>query len=106
LAVTNHVTIEMNPRSNNVLNKIKSLTDLHIDSLLARGVSVTVNSDDPALWPHGWISDVVYGVCRSYHFGLETVDRLISNAIDGAFIGKSDRQSLHELYRESRRGLS
>jgi adenosine deaminase len=106
LAVANHVGIEMNPQSNKVLNKINSLTDLRIDSLLAKGVSVTVNSDDPALWPHGFISDVVFGVCRSYHFGLDTVDRLISNAIDCAFIGKSDRQSLHELYRESRRGLS
>jgi len=106
LAAAKGVTIEMNPQSNKTLNKIRSFNDLRIDELLAKGVPVTVNSDDPALWPHGWISDVVYGVCRSYHFGLETVDRLVSNAIDGAFVGKREKQSLRDQYRESRRGLS
>jgi len=69
-------------------------------------VAVTVNSDDPALWSHGWISEVVYGVCRSYHFGLDTVDKLFANAIDGAFVSASERQALRERYRESRSRVS
>jgi len=103
LAASKGVTIEMNPQSNKVLNKIRSFNDLRIDELLAGGVRVTVNSDDPALWPHGGISEVLYGVCRSYHFGLDTVDRLVSNAIDGAFVGEGEKQSLRERYRESRK---
>jgi adenosine deaminase len=106
LAVAKGITIEMNPQSNKVLNKIKSVADLAIDRLLSKGVSVTVNSDDPALWPHGAISDVLYSVCRKYRFGLDTVDRLVSNAIEGAFIGESEKQSLREQYRESRRRLA
>jgi adenosine deaminase len=105
LAVTRRVTIEMNPQSNKALKSIRSPADLAIDRLLARGVSVTVNSDDPALWPHGAISDVLFSVCRSYHFGLDSVDRLVSNAIEGAFISEGEKQSLRERYRESRRRL-
>jgi len=106
LAAANRVTIEMNPTSNKVLRKIRSAADLGVDRLLARGVPVTVNSDDPALWPHGTITDVLLTVCRSYHFGIEVVDQLISNAFDGAFIGASERQSLHEQYRAARSRLS
>lgn len=106
LAIAKGVTIEMNPQSNKVLNKIESFADLRIDDLLKKGVRVTVNSDDPALWPHGWISEVLYNVCRSYHFGLKEVDRLVSNAIEGAFVGDSEKQALSEKYGESRRKLS
>lgn len=106
LAVARGITVEMNPRSNLVLNKIRSYNDLRIDRLLSKGVLVTVNSDDPALWPHGAIGDVIYGVCRAYHFGLEKVDELISNAISGAFVGESEKGTLRERYAESRRKLA
>jgi adenosine deaminase len=106
LARKKHVTIEMNPQSNKVLAKIRSFNDLRIDGLLARGVNVTVNSDDPALWPHGWIGEVLYGVCRSYRFGLNEVDRFTSNAIEGAFLEEKEKQHLTERYAESRRTVS
>lgn len=105
LAVEKRVSVEMNPRSNVVLGKIKSPADLGIDRLLKRGVSVTVNSDDPALWTHGGVAEVIHQVCRSYHFGLEAIDSLVSNAVDGAFIGANERKSLHERYAESRKKL-
>jgi len=106
LALARGVTIEMNPQSNKALKSIRSSADLAINRLLSKGVSVTVNSDDPALWPHGTISEVLYSVCRSYRFGLDTVDRLESNAIEGAFASEREKQSLRERYRESRRRLS
>lgn len=106
LAATKPVTIEMNPVSNKVLQNIRSPADLGIDRLLAGGVPVTVNSDDPALWPHGSITDVLLAVCKSYRFNLEVVDRLISNAFDGAFIGASEKQALHEQYAAARKKLS
>lgn len=106
LAVAKGVTIEMNPQSNKMLRKINSVTDLGIDRLLAKGVSVTVNSDDPALWPHGWTSEVLYRVCRSFRFGLDVVDTLVSNAIDGAFTGAGEKQALRERYGEARSRVS
>lgn len=106
LAASRQVTIEMNPTSNTVLRKIRSPKDLGIDRLLAKGVLVTVNSDDPALWPRGSITEVLFSVCRACGFGLDTVDRLIANSFDGAFISEEEKQSLHGRYRETRKTLA
>ncbi len=100
------VTVEMNPVSNKVLQKIRSVADLGIDRLLAKGVPVTVNSDDPALWPRGSLSEVFMAVCRASRFGLETVDTLIANSFEGAFIGADEKSALHDQYRAARKRLS
>jgi adenosine deaminase len=102
----NSVGVETNPVSNLALGKIKRAEDLQIDKLLASSVSVGLNSDDPAFWPRGKLSEVFALVCRSYRFGLDTVDRLIANAIDGAFLGDTEKQSLHEEYRSARKKLA
>jgi adenosine deaminase len=106
LAAKKGVTIEMNPISNKVLQNIRSLADLGFDRLVAWDVAVSVYSDDPALWRLGSISDVLLAVCRSYHFKLEAVDRLISNAFEGAFISASEKQALHEQYTATRKRVS
>ena len=105
-AIAKGVTIEMNPQSNKALQYIKSPTELAISELLSKGVLVTVNSDDPALWPHGGMGEVLYSVCRSCHLGLDAVDRLVSNGIEGAFTGEAEKKSLREQYREARRKLA
>ncbi|MDV3293847.1 MAG: adenosine deaminase [Nitrososphaerales archaeon] len=106
LAASRHVTVEMNPTSNKVLQKIRSPRELGIDRLLAKGVLVTVNSDDPALWPRGSLTEVLYAVCRAYGFGMDTVDNLVANSFDGAFINQGEKQALHEAYLAARKTLS
>lgn len=100
------VTIEMNPVSNTVLGKIQSPRDLSIDSLLDDGVRVTLNSDDPALWRNGGLSDVYVGVCRAYGFGMKTVDLLVENSFRGSFSKDSDKEALAQEYRRARARLS
>lgn len=102
LVVRKHVTIEMNPISNIILKKIRSLRDLGIDSLLEKGVGVCVNSDDPALWPRGTISEVLSSVCRSTDFGWSGLDKLIMNSFAGAFVGQMRRDELAKEYISAR----
>ncbi len=99
------ITVEMNPISNLVLRKIQSLRDLGISRLLTEGVRVTVNSDDPALWARGRLSDVYASVCESYRFGLKELDRLVENSFDGAFLAEREKDALLEAYRSARRRL-
>jgi adenosine deaminase len=106
MAVERPVTIEMNPVSNLVLGNIRSVTDLAIDRLLKNEVPVTVNSDDPALWPKGSVSDVLIAVCRAYGFGLDVLDKLAFNSIRGAFTEESEKAALLEEYRTARKRLS
>ena len=100
------ITLEMNPVSNMVLGNIRSPTDLAIDALLRRGVRVTLNSDDPALWPRGSLSEVYSSVCRAYAFGMEQVDTLIENSFAGSFAKENDKDALVQHYRAARRRLA
>jgi len=105
LVLKKSIAIEMNPVSNLVLGNIEDMEELGIDRLLARGSLVSVNSDDPALWPRGSLSEVYYRVCRAYGFGFEELDRLMQNAFAGSFAPGNERNRLAELYGQARRRI-
>jgi adenosine deaminase len=96
LVIRRGVTVEMNPISNHVLHKIRNLRDLRIDYLLDRGVRVTVNSDDPALWKNGKLSQVLAAVCRSYGFRRSELDQLIINSFEGSFAKPNEKEELRQ----------
>ncbi len=106
LLLKKSVAVEMNPISNLVLGKIKSTSELGISQLLSEGVCVSVNSDDPALWPSGTINDVLVAVCNDYGLGLDALDSLIGNSFRSAFAEERERQALFEEYTRVRRTLS
>ncbi len=99
------ITIEMNPISNMVLQKIGDLKELSIDHLLRGGVNVTVNSDDPALWPRGDLSHVYDSVCEAYGFGMKELDILVEDSFRGAFLTDEEKNRLSAQYRAARKKL-
>jgi len=103
LVLHRSVAVEMNPISNLVLHNIGDLRALAIDQLLARRVRVSVNSDDPAIWPGGHLTDVYSRVCEAYGFGFDALDRLMENSIEGSFAAEKDKSWLRQLYRRARR---
>ncbi len=102
LVVRKGVTLEMNPVSNYILHKIRDLGDLRIDHLLKRGVRVTVNSDDPALWDNGKLSQVLAAVCESYRFRKTELDQLIVNSFEGSFTKPREREGFVREYLSAR----
>ena len=105
LVVERGVALEMNPVSNLTLHRIPSLRGLGLDRLLSSGVTVSVNSDDPSLWPNGSLSENFVGVCNAYNFSLEEVDALISNSFSAAFASDEEKEALREEYRRARSRL-
>ena len=103
LVLEKSVAIEMNPVSNLVLHNVGDLRELGIDRILSRGVLVSVNSDDPALWPRGDLSDVYLRTCKAFHFGFEELDRLVQNSFDSSFAERKVKAWLAESYRDARR---
>jgi adenosine deaminase len=99
------VAVEMNAISNLVLRKVSNLRDLGIDKLLDEGVLVSLNSDDPALWPDGGLSQVYSSVCEAYGFGKSELDDFAENAYRSAFIGAKEKQRLVQEYRSARSKL-
>jgi len=103
LVLGKSISIEMNPVSNLVLHNIEDLRELGIDRLLSRGVLVSVNSDDPALWPRGSLSDVYFRTCQAFRFGFEELDRLVLNSFDSSFAERKVKAGLTESYMDARR---
>ncbi len=105
LVIERGVALEMNPVSNLTLHHIPDLRELGLDRLLSSGVTVSVNSDDPALWPNGSLSENLVAVCNAYNFGLEEVDTLISNSFSAAFASHEEKEAMREEYQRSRSRL-
>jgi len=97
------IGVEMNPISNLVLKKIADPGDLRINQLLNKRVRVTVNSDDPALWPKGDLSSVYHSVCGAYGFGMTELDALVENSFRCAFVSRKEQVRLTEEYLAARR---
>ena len=95
------VSIEMNPISNLVLQKIATLNELGLDLLLRNQVMVSINSDDPALWPRGKLSQVYAAVCQAYGFRNAELGRLIENSIRSSFASDPEKIELLEDYRSA-----
>src|SRR3989338_938201 len=77
------IRVEANPISNLYLGFIDTPSDLHLDQLLKAGVLVTVNSDDPAMWPKGTLAHNLYVAEELY--GRDAMLELNRNAIRAAF---------------------
>jgi adenosine deaminase len=101
-----HVALEMNPVSNLILRKIRNVKDLGIDRLMRSGLGVTVNSDDPALWPGGSVNEALRKVCSAYGFGFEELDRLITNSFECSFTAATEKQRLLDEYSHARRSFA
>jgi len=101
--LSKHIVVEMNPISNLVLRNVRDLRDLAIDALLDQGVVVSVNSDDPSLWPRGHLPEVYHRVCDAYGFGFKELDTLAMNSFEGAFASERDKAWLGQQYKAARR---
>jgi adenosine deaminase len=95
--------IEMNPISNLVLRNIRDLRDLAIDKLLGEGVIVSINSDDPALWPKGHLPEVYHQVCQAYEFRYRELDLLAKNSFVGSFAPEKVKERLAHEYQAARK---
>jgi len=101
--LSKRIAIEMNPVSNLVLRNVGDVRELAVDRLLHQGVLVSVNSDDPALWPRGHLPDVYHAVCEAYGFGFAELDALFRNSVEGSFASARDKAWLVQMYQEARR---
>ena len=83
LMLDRNVRLESNPVSNLFLGFIEQPEELHLDELLRAGVLVTVNIDDPAMWPNGSLAHNLYIIEKLY--GRDVMHTLNRNAVNAAF---------------------
>ncbi|HET9060513.1 MAG TPA: adenosine deaminase [Acidimicrobiales bacterium] len=81
------------PLSNVKLRAFPSLAEHPLAKMLAAGLRVTVNSDDPAYFG-GYISENFRQVADVFDLGRTELAKLARNAIDAAFVGAQQRRDL------------
>ncbi len=92
------VTLEVCPTSNLRLGLVPSLAKHPVATFLARGVSVTINSDDPVLLGTT-LSRELTGVARAHGLGPGVVVDLLAAAARAAFLPAADREALEREVR-------
>lgn len=85
------------PLSNVKLRVFPSLADHNLRELLARGLCVTVNSDDPAYFG-GYVADNVIAVQQALGLGRDDIVRLARNSFAASFLDPATKRArLDEL---------
>lgn len=88
-----NIRLESNPISNLRCGFIKKVQDLRLGQLIAAGVKVTINPDDPALWKDGDLAHNLYLVGKIY--GDETIEKVRQNSIETAWgLSKEEKQKM------------
>jgi len=80
--IDGHIRLESNPISN-ARFFVKEVAELHLDDLVNWGVLVTINPDDPAMWPNGDLAHNLYVLGKLY--GDKFIDQVIKNSIDASW---------------------
>ena len=88
------VTLTACPLSNVRLRVVPSLERSTIGTLLAAGVAVTINSDDPAYFG-GYIGENYRRISAALGFDAGDLRRLAANAINGSFATIERKRELH-----------
>lgn len=91
------VTLELCPTSNVRLGLCASLREHPLPRLLAGGVPVTVNSDDPLLLETN-ISRELTSVAATFGLAAAEIVRLLTTAAHAAFLPDADRRALAQLF--------
>jgi adenine deaminase len=91
--VDSGVTLTTCPLSNLRLRVVQSLERSTIGTLLAAGVAVTINSDDPAYFG-GYIGENYRQIAAALGLTADDVTRLAANAINGSFATDARKREL------------
>lgn len=91
--VEDQVPLTVCPLSNVRLRAVDAIGDHPLPAMLARGLNVSVHSDDPAYFG-GYLDDNMAALVDGCGLGIDDRARLAANSVRSAFIGEARRQDL------------
>jgi adenine deaminase len=81
------------PLSNLRLKVVPSMEDHPLKTLIAQGLHVTVNSDDPAYFD-GYVTENILACLDALGLSLDEIVHLVRKGLEAAFVTEAERQSL------------
>ncbi|NLI17330.1 MAG: adenosine deaminase [Actinomycetales bacterium] len=103
--VRDRVPLTVCPLSNVRLHAVPSLAEHPLPRMLAAGLNVCVNSDDPAYFG-GYVDDNFAAVRDAFGLDADALATLAANSVDGAFASPARKDELREAIVQWRAGVS
>jgi len=92
------VPLDVSPSSNVCLGVVPSLAGHPLPRLLAEGLFVTINSDDPSIF-NTTLTDEYLRIAETFGFGAATVQRLVLNGVRASLLPNAKRQTMEGEFR-------
>jgi len=91
------IPLEVCPTSNICLKIFDSYEDHCLPQLMAAGLIITINSDDPPMFNTTLTNEFLIG---QQHFGWDrvTLEQLVLNAVDATLLPEDERQKMHNEF--------
>lgn len=94
--VRERIPLTICPLSNVRLRSVDTLADHPLPQMLARGLNVSVNSDDPAYFG-GYVDDNFRLLQRTFDLSADQLQELAVNSVSASFASPGRREELLEL---------
>jgi adenosine deaminase len=85
--------LEMCPLSNVRTGVVRSIAEHPVATYLNRGLQVTINTDDPALFGNS-LADEFEVLCRAFDLQGRDIRRLTANAVDATWLPPPEKEAL------------
>ncbi len=95
----NQIPLEVCPTSNLCLGVAPSLAQHPLPKLLAAGLYVTINSDDPPMF-NTTLTDEYLKVAEAFDFDLATIEKFVMNAVNATCLPQPQREAMAEEFSE------
>ena len=93
------IPLEVCPTSNICLGVAPSLAEHPLPKLLAAGLYVTINSDDPPMF-NTTLTDEYLKIVEAFDFDINTIERLEMNAVNATLLPQSRRETMAREFSE------
>jgi aminodeoxyfutalosine deaminase len=97
---TKQIPLEVCPTSNVCLNVAPSLAAHPLPRLLAEGLYVTLNSDDPPMF-NTTLTDEYQSVAETFGFDAEQMETLALNAVRASLLPEAERREMEQTFRQT-----
>ncbi len=94
--VATRMPLTVCPLSNIKLHVFDDMSQHNILDMLAQGVCVTVNSDDPAYFG-GYMTDNFVALAQAFDMGKDQARQLVRNSIEASFADESRKRTMRAL---------
>ena len=91
------IPLEVCPTSNICLKVFDSYENHSLPQLMAAGIYVTINSDDPPMFNTTLTNEFLLGK-NYYGWDRTTIEQLVLNAVDATLLPETERTQLHKIF--------